>query len=40
MAIFPIVEDEAEFKKLHKYKGDIGLRVDLNVKADTHWDKK
>lgn len=40
MAIFPIVEDEAELKKLHKYKGDIGIRVDLNVKADTHWDKK
>jgi arginine decarboxylase len=40
LGIVPIVEDEVELKKLAKYKGDIGIRVDLNVKADTHWDKK
>ncbi|MBI5742797.1 MAG: hypothetical protein HZA25_03085 [Candidatus Niyogibacteria bacterium] len=40
LSIVPIVEDEVELKKLAKYKGDIGIRVDLNVKADTHWDKK
>ncbi|MEK7609220.1 MAG: hypothetical protein AAB476_01955 [Patescibacteria group bacterium] len=40
LAIFPIAEDEAELKTLHKFKGDVGIRVDLKVKADTHWDKK
>jgi len=29
-----------EVERLSKYKGDIGVRVDLNVKADSHWDKK
>jgi arginine decarboxylase len=40
LAIVPIAEDEVELGKLAKYKGDIGIRVDLNIRADTHWDKK
>lgn len=40
LAIIPIIEDEAEVKKLAKYKGEIGMRVNLETKADTHWDKK
>ncbi len=38
--IIPIIETEGEITALEKYKGDIGVRVDLNIKADTHWDKK
>ena len=38
--IMPIIEDEHERLKLHKYKGDVGIRVNLDIKADTHWDKK
>lgn len=38
--IIPIIETEGELEALQKYKGDVGVRVDLNVKADTHWDKK
>lgn len=40
LLIMPIIEDEAELEKLAKYKGDIGIRVNLETKADTHWDKK
>lgn len=40
LGIIPIIEDKHELDKLHKYKGDVGIRVNLNTKADTHWDKK
>ena len=40
LTIIPIIEDEMELEKLAKYKGDVGVRVDLDIKADTHWDKK
>lgn len=40
MNIVPIIESYEEMERLLKYKGDIGLRVDLDFKADTHWDKK
>ena len=40
MNIVPIIESLDEIERLSKYKGDIGVRVDLNVKADSHWDKK
>lgn len=38
--IIPIIEDEHELKRLSKYKGELGIRVNLDTKADTHWDKK
>jgi arginine decarboxylase len=40
MNIVPIIEGPEEIERISKYKGDIGVRVDLEVKADTHWDKK
>ena len=40
MNIVPILESLEEVERLSKYKGDIGVRVDLNVKTDSHWDKK
>ena len=40
MNIVPIIEGYEEIEKFVKYKGDVGVRVDLNIKADTHWDKK
>jgi arginine decarboxylase len=40
LSIIPIIEDEHELKRFLKYKGDIGIRVNLDTKADTHWDKK
>lgn len=40
MNIVPIIEGPEEIERLLKFKGDIGVRVDLSIKADTHWDKK
>ncbi|MEK7128390.1 MAG: hypothetical protein AAB933_02420 [Patescibacteria group bacterium] len=40
MNIVPIIEGSEEIERLLKYRGDIGLRIDLDIKADTHWDKK
>ncbi len=40
MNIVPIIEGPEEIERLKKYKGDVGVRVDLDIKADTHWDKK
>jgi arginine decarboxylase len=40
MNIIPIIEGWEEIDGLSKYKGDVGIRVDLGIKADTHWDKK
>ncbi|OGI82270.1 hypothetical protein A3I95_02900 [Candidatus Nomurabacteria bacterium RIFCSPLOWO2_02_FULL_44_12] len=40
MNIVPIIESNEEIERVSKLKGDIGVRVDLNFKADTHWDKK
>ena len=40
MNIVPIIESLEEVERISKYKGDIGVRVNLNVKSDTHWDKK
>ena len=39
LSIIPIIEDAHELTKLAKYKGDVGIRVNLDTKADTHWDK-
>lgn len=40
MNIVPIIEGPEEIERLSRYKGDVGVRVDLDVKADTKWDKK
>jgi arginine decarboxylase len=40
MNIVPIIESNEEIERISKLKGDSGVRVDLNIKADTHWDKK
>lgn len=40
MNIVPIIEGYEEIERVSKYKGDVGVRVDLDIKADTHWDKK
>ena len=40
MNIVPIIEGWEEIERVSKYKGDVGLRVDLDFKSDTHWDKK
>lgn len=38
--ITPMIEHDGEMDAFKKYKGEVGLRVNLNVKVKSHWDKK
>ncbi len=40
LSIIPIVEEASEFDRLKDFKGDIGVRLDLATKVNSHWDKK
>jgi arginine decarboxylase len=40
MNIVPIIEGPEEIERISKYKGDIGVRVDLVINSDSKWDKK
>ena len=40
MTIIPVIEDKQELFQLEKYKGDVGIRVNLDIKIESHWDKK
>jgi arginine decarboxylase len=36
----PIIENYDELERLRKFKGEVGLRVNLDIKVDAHFDKK
>ena len=38
--IIPIIENSGELERLKKFKGEVGVRVNLDLKVDAHWDKK
>jgi arginine decarboxylase-like protein len=40
LTVIPIIEDKGELDRLAKFKGPVGIRVDLNVPVKSHWDKK
>lgn len=40
LLIIPIIENSWELERLKKFKGEVGLRVNLDLKIDAHWDKK
>jgi arginine decarboxylase len=40
MTVIPIIEDNVELERMKKFNGPVGIRVDLSVKIDSHWDKK
>jgi arginine decarboxylase len=40
LIITPIIEEERELAFFRQYKGEVGIRVDLDVKVRSHWDKK
>lgn len=40
MTVIPIIEDSVELERMQKFNGPVGIRVDLSVKIDSHWDKK
>lgn len=40
LTVVPIIENQEELDRLRKFKGDVGVRVNLDIKIDAHWDKK
>ncbi len=40
LLVIPIIENSGELEKLKKFKGDVGIRVNFDLKIDAHWDKK
>lgn len=40
LIVVPIIEDHGELERLKKFKGEVGIRVNLDVKIQAHWDKK
>jgi arginine decarboxylase len=40
LIVIPIIEDASELERLNKFKGEVGIRVNLNIKIESHWDKK
>ncbi|PJE57928.1 MAG: hypothetical protein COU81_03435 [Candidatus Portnoybacteria bacterium CG10_big_fil_rev_8_21_14_0_10_36_7] len=40
LSIIPMIEDLNEYESLKKYRGDVGIRLCLDIKIKSHWDKK
>jgi arginine decarboxylase len=40
LVVIPIIEDWVELERFKKAKHPVGIRVNLNVKINSHWDKK
>jgi arginine decarboxylase len=40
LSIIPIIEEYNELEALKKFKGDIGIRLNMNIRIGAHWDKK
>ncbi|MFA6604176.1 MAG: hypothetical protein WCT10_05090 [Patescibacteria group bacterium] len=40
VAITPIIESLQELEQMKRYRGEVGVRVDMQVKVRSHWDKK
>ncbi len=40
LQITPIIEDKFELAALSTFKGDVGIRLDPQIRVHGHWDKK
>lgn len=40
LTITPIIEHHDELQAFKNYKSEVGIRVNLNVKVKSHWDKR
>lgn len=40
LSVVPIIENGEELERLKKFKGEVGVRVNLDIKVDAHFDKK
>jgi len=40
LVVIPIIEDYTELERMEKFKGEVGIRVNLDIKTNSHWDKR
>lgn len=40
LIVVPIIENHSELERLKKFKGEVGIRVDMAIKINAHFDKK
>ncbi len=40
LRIVPIIEDLQELDLFKEFRGDVGIRINLETKVKSHWDKK
>jgi arginine decarboxylase len=40
LIIIPVIENGGELERLKKFKGEVGVRINMDIKIDAHWDKK
>lgn len=40
LSVIPIIEDREELNLFKEFRGDLGIRVNLQTKVKSHWDKK
>ncbi len=40
LIVIPIIEDRVELERMQKFKGPVGIRVDININVKGHWNKK
>jgi arginine decarboxylase len=40
LKVIPIIEDAKELDQFKEFKGEIGIRVNLETKVKSHWDKR
>jgi arginine decarboxylase len=40
LTVIPIIEDYEELERFKRFKGETGIRLNLDVKVKSHWDKK
>ncbi|MGB9608854.1 MAG: hypothetical protein ACPL3E_00590 [Minisyncoccia bacterium] len=38
--VIPIIESYNELNAFSKFKGELGIRLNMNIKINSHWDKK
>lgn len=38
--ITPIIEEKQELDYFRRYKGEVGVRVEVDIKVKSHWDKR
>lgn len=39
LIVIPILENYDEIERFKKIKGDVGIRVNFNIRTGSHWDK-